>query len=270
MTSPWSDLSRPPLSQSRVRRALRGSELWHDVRVVTSTTSTNLEVAAAARAGETAGLVVIAEEQTAGRGRLDRRWQSPPRAAAMLSALVRPTVAVASWQLLPLLTGLAAVEAVAAVGAIDAALKWPNDVMVDERKLGGILLERVGDAAVIGIGINVSTRAAELPVETATSLALAGGSTDREILVTELLRALERRYLAWRDTDGAMTSVIPAYRERCETIGQQVEVHLPGGDVVRGVATDVDDGGRLVVRDEDTGTVRSWLVGDVTHVRKAG
>jgi BirA family biotin operon repressor/biotin-[acetyl-CoA-carboxylase] ligase len=187
----------------------------------------------------------------------------------LLSALVRPTIDVSAWQLLPLLTGLAAVEAVASVGAIDATLKWPNDIMVDERKLGGILLERVGDAAVVGIGINVSTRAAELPVETATSLALAGGGTDREILVTELLRALERRYLAWHDTDGAMSSVIPAYRERCETIGQHVEVQLPGGELVQGVATDVDDGGRLVVRDHGTGIDRPWLVGDVTHVRKA-
>ena len=93
-------------------------------------------------------------------------------------------------------------------------LKWPNDVLLDGRKLGGVLAERVDDAVVVGIGLNVSTRAAELPVETATSLALAGGRTDREIIVREVLRGLARRYLAWLAAGGAPASVLPAYRER--------------------------------------------------------
>jgi BirA family transcriptional regulator, biotin operon repressor / biotin---[acetyl-CoA-carboxylase] ligase len=270
VTSPWSDLSRPPLSGARLRRAFGAGSVWREVRVLDTAESTNVEVAAAARGGAGAGLVVIAEEQTAGRGRLERQWSSPPRAGVLMSVLLRPTVEVATWPLIPLLTGLAAVEAVAAVGRVEASLKWPNDVMVDERKLGGILVERVDDAVVIGIGLNVSTRDVELPVTTATSLAIAGGSTDREILVKEVLRALERRYTAWHDTGGSMASVIPAYRERCETIGHRVELALPGGDVVRGVAIDVDDSGRLVVRDDATTGERAWLVGDVTHVRKAG
>ena len=115
---------------------------------------------------------------------------------------------------------------------------------------------------------NVSTRADELPVETATSLALAGGSIDREIVTREVLRGLARRYRGWLDRDGAPGSVIPAYRERCETIGLQIELLLPEGDIVRGTAIEIDDGGRLVVRDEATGVERAWLVGDVTHVRK--
>jgi BirA family transcriptional regulator, biotin operon repressor / biotin---[acetyl-CoA-carboxylase] ligase len=251
-------------------RAFQADSRWREVRVLTTTESTNREVAAAARDGVPAGLVIIGEEQTAGRGRLDRGWTSPSRAGIYLSVLLRPTVEVSAWPLIALLTGLAVVEAVAAVGQVEASLKWPNDVMADERKLGGILLERVGDAVVVGVGINVSTTAAELAVETATSLAIVGGSTDREILVKEVLRALERRYDAWHDTGGSMTSVMPAYRERCETIGQQVQIELPGGDAVRGMATDVDDTGRLVVRDDATGQERAWLVGDVTHVRKVG
>jgi BirA family transcriptional regulator, biotin operon repressor / biotin---[acetyl-CoA-carboxylase] ligase len=187
-----------------------------------------------------------------------------------MSALVRPTVDVAAWPMLSLLAGLAVVEAVVGVARVDASLKWPNDVMFDGRKLGGILVERVEDGVVIGIGLNVSTRADELPVETATSLALAGGGTDREIVAKEVLRALARRYVAWHDTGGTPSSVIPAYRERCETIGQLIELQLPGGDAVRGRATDVDDNGRLVVADAVTGAEHSWLVGDVTHVRKAG
>jgi BirA family biotin operon repressor/biotin-[acetyl-CoA-carboxylase] ligase len=185
-----------------------------------------------------------------------------------MSVLLRPHPEVATWSMLPLLTGLAVAEAVAAVGKVDARLKWPNDILVEGRKLAGILAERVESAVVLGIGLNVSTRSDELPVDTATSLALVGGVIDREPLVKELLRSLERRYLAWSDTAGSEQSVIPAYRERCETIGQHVAVQLPGGDVVRGTATAVDDRGCLVVADDVTGAEKSWLVGDVTHVRK--
>jgi BirA family transcriptional regulator, biotin operon repressor / biotin---[acetyl-CoA-carboxylase] ligase len=270
MTSRWSDLERPPLSASRLNRALGGGPVWREIRVLASTGSTNAEVAAAARDGAVEGLVIVAEQQTAGRGRLDRSWASPARAGVLMSALLRPEVPVAAWPLIPLLAGLAVVEAMVSVGQVEATLKWPNDVLVDDKKLGGILVERVDEAVVVGIGLNVSTRVDELPVDTATSLALIGGKTDREIILKEILRALSRRYLAWLDTGGDMSSVIPAYRERCETIGRHVELGLPGGDVVRGVAIGIDDSGRLVVRDEASGTEHAWLVGDVTHVRKAG
>jgi BirA family biotin operon repressor/biotin-[acetyl-CoA-carboxylase] ligase len=268
MTSPWSDLGRPPLSTARLNRALDGGPVWREIRVVASATSTNAELAAAARLGDREGLVVIAEEQTAGRGRLDREWSAPARSGILMSALLRPQVEAAAWPLIPLLTGLAVVEAVVAVGGVDASLKWPNDVLVDGLKLAGILVERVDDAVVVGIGLNVSTRSEELPVETATSLAIAGGATDREILVKEVLRALARRYAVWNDTGGAASSVIPAYRERCETIGHHVDLQVTGGDVVRGVVTAVDDSGRLVLRDDATGAEHAWLVGDVTHVRR--
>jgi BirA family biotin operon repressor/biotin-[acetyl-CoA-carboxylase] ligase len=162
------------------------------------------------------------------------------------------------------------VEAVVAVGKVDARLKWPNDVLVDGRKLAGVLCERVEDAVVVGVGLNVSTRADELATQTATSLAVAGGTTDRESIAKEVLRALSRRYVAWQDSGGAAGSVVPAYRERCETIGSLVDLQLPGGDVVRGVAATVDDHGRLVVSEDATGREQAWLAGDVTHVRKAG
>jgi BirA family biotin operon repressor/biotin-[acetyl-CoA-carboxylase] ligase len=267
VTSAWSDLSRPPLSAARLARAFGGESRWRDVRIVTSTSSTNADVAALARAGAPEGLVIVAEQQTAGRGRLDRQWESPPRAGVLLSALLRPAVEVASWPLISMLAGLAVVEALLAVGQVEAGLKWPNDVLVDDLKLGGILAERVDDAVVVGIGVNVSTRASELPVDTATSLALVGGATDREILIKEILRSLDRRYSAWCDTAGSGATVIPAYRERCETIGHRVDVHLPGGVLVQGKASGIDDDGRLLVRD-DAGAEHAFLVGDVTHVRK--
>lgn len=267
VTSSWSDLSRPPLSAARLARAFDEWSLWRDVRLVASTASTNADVAALARCGEPEGLVVVAEQQTAGRGRLDRQWESPPRAGALLSMLLRPPVEVATWPLIPLIAGLAVVEAVLAVGQVEAALKWPNDIIVDGLKLGGILVERVDDAVVVGIGVNVSTRSHELVVDTATSLALVGGVTDREILIKEILRSLDRRYVAWCGAGGGGATVIPAYRERCETIGHHVEVHLPGGAVVQGEATGIDDDGRLLVRD-GAGAEHGFLVGDVVHVRK--
>ncbi|HVS67283.1 MAG TPA: biotin--[acetyl-CoA-carboxylase] ligase [Mycobacteriales bacterium] len=268
MSGAFSDLSRPPLSAARLQRALAG-DLWRQIDVVAETVSTNADVAAAARAGAAEGLVLVAERQTAGRGRLDRQWESPPRAGLTFSVLLRPALESAQLSLLPLIAGLATAEAVTTVGGVDAALKWPNDVLVGGRKLGGLLVEIAGGAAVVGIGLNVSTRAEELPVETATSLLLAGGSTDREPLLKEVLRSLARRYTEWR-WSGDPGSVLPAYRERCETIGAEVELELPGGDVVRGIATDVDDSGRLVVVDEQTGTAQAWLVGDVTHARRRG
>lgn len=234
------------------------------------TTSTNADVAAEARDRAAEGLVITAEHQSSGRGRLDRQWESPPRAGVLVSALLRPPVAASAWPLLPLLTGLAVVEAVISVGRLDARVKWPNDVMVGGRKLAGILCERVDDAVVVGVGLNVSLTADELPIETATSLAIEGGITDREPLLKELLRSLARRYLAWCDTAGAPGSVLPAYRERCETIDRDIMLALPGGQTVTGVATAIDDEGSLVVLDNATGRTRSWLVGDVTHVRSAG
>lgn len=268
MPSPWSDLARPPLSANRLQRDLSG-ELWREVRVVAATVSTNADLAAEARAGAAEGLVLVAEHQTSGRGRLDRQWESPARAGLTFSLLLRPSLDMAHLSLLPLIAGLAVVEAVSAVAGVDAMLKWPNDVLVDGRKLGGMLVEIAGGGAVVGIGLNVSTRADELPVDHATSVALAGGITDREPLLKEVLRALGRRYTAWR-WSGDPTSVLPAYRERCETIGAEVALELPGGEVVRGLAVDVDDAGRLVVDDSATGERRAWLVGDVTHVRRAG
>src|SRR4051794_15768172 len=134
-SSPWSDLDRPPLSASRLRGALVSGGPWRAVEVVEQTASTNADVSARARAGEAAGLVVIAEEQTAGRGRLDRTWQAPARSSLLLSSLFRPSTPAATWTLLPFVAGVAVAEALRAVARLPAELKWPNDVLVDGRKL---------------------------------------------------------------------------------------------------------------------------------------
>ena len=253
----------------RIADAVVGGGLWREVRVVDVTRSTNADLAAAAQDGAPEGLVLLAERQERGRGRLDRTWESPARAGVLLSVLLRPSVPAHSLPLLPLLVGVAAVEAVRAVADLDARLKWPNDVLVGGRKLGGILVERSDGAVVAGLGLNVSTRADELPVETATSVAIEGGRADREPIVKELLRALARRYATYVAADGSPESVLPAYREVCETIGSDVVVHAPGGEQMHGRAVEVDDSGMLVVRAEDGGE-RRWSAGDVVHVRAEG
>src|SRR5882724_10190991 len=146
MASPWSDLDRPPLSERRLGAVVREGGLWTSLRLVESTASTKADVAAEARRGVPEGLVVIAEQQTGGRGRLDRRWESPARAGILMSVLLRPSVPVPALPLLPLLMGVAVVEAMRAVARVDATLKWPNDVLVHEHKLAGILAERIDDA----------------------------------------------------------------------------------------------------------------------------
>jgi BirA family biotin operon repressor/biotin-[acetyl-CoA-carboxylase] ligase len=267
-SSPWSDLERPPLSAARLRRGLVAAGPWHALDIVGRTTSTNADVSARARAGEPAGYVLIAEEQTAGRGRLDRSWQAPARSSLLVSVLLRPMSSPSTWTLLPFVAGVAVAEAVRGVGRLSAELKWPNDVLVDGRKLGGILVERVDSAVVVGIGVNVSLRSTELPVPTATSVALAGGVADREVLAKEMLRALARRYDLWQAAGGASSSILPAYREICATIGWNVTVQLPGGESVDGLVSAVDDAGRLVVMSDDGAT--SVSAGDVVHVRRAG
>jgi BirA family biotin operon repressor/biotin-[acetyl-CoA-carboxylase] ligase len=248
--------------------------------VVPATGSTNADVAARARAGEPEGLVLTTDDQQAGRGRLDRRWTTPPRAALAVSVLLRPPVPPTRWSWLSLLAGVAVTDALVRVCGVEARLKWPNDVLVpldgEPRKVAGILAEVVGTdarpderAAVLGIGLNVLQTGAELPVPAATSLLLAGAAvTDRETVLKAVLRALSERYRAWCDAGGDPrgSGVAAPYRERCATIGAHVAVQLPEGVRLEGVAEGVDDDGRLLVRTV-AGTPHALAAGDVVHVR---
>lgn len=272
--SPYTDLDRPPLSQRALARALvRPGSLWTSVTVVGRTGSTNADLAEAARAGAPEGGVLVTEYQSAGRGRLGRTWSAPPRSGLMFSMLLRPRVPVARQGWLPLLTGLAAVTALRRVAAVDARLKWPNDVMAGERKLAGVLAERVeagGGAVVVGMGLNVTLRRDELPVETATSLALERAAcTDRDPLLRAVLREVERWYRDWTAADGDADAagLRPAYLAASATAGRTVRVALPGGRTLTGVATGVDAAGCLLVRDGDE--ERAVSAGEVVHVRPA-
>jgi len=306
--SPYTDLTRPPLHESALRRALVVPDgLWTELRVVAETGSTNADVAAAARAHAPEGLVIIAESQSAGRGRLERRWYTPARAGLTLSVLLRPVPAVPVARLgwLPLLAGVALVEAVGRIGVVDAALKWPNDLLVRSAaesdgeaaakgapeggavshgragygKCAGVLAEAVNGgehpAVVLGVGLNVNQRADELPDSAdpsafpATSLAVVGAvCTDRDPLLRGLLRALAGWYARWCAAGGDpdASGLRDAYRSHCVTIGQKVTVSLPGGEVVGGVASDVDADGRLLVAAAEGS--RAFAAGDVRHVRR--
>ena len=253
-----------------MREALGGpGGFWADVRVVETTGSTNADLLAEAGRGLAEGAVLAAEAQSAGRGRLGRTWVSPPRAALTFSVLLRPKAVPAGargW--IPLLTGVAVAAALRAEAAVDARLKWPNDVLAGAAKLAGILAEQSGDAIVVGTGLNVSTRRDELPVPQATSLALEGAATtDRARLLARVLTEFEHRYRAWTghrgDADGS--GLRQEYRGRCATLGRPVRVTLPGGRIVEGTAAEIDPAGRLVVGSAASDVTVS--AGDVVHVR---
>ncbi|MFM9615431.1 biotin--[acetyl-CoA-carboxylase] ligase [Streptomyces sp. V2] len=275
--SPWSDLERPPLNATALRRGLiREGSLWREVRVVRQTGSTNTDLASAADTTPE-GTVLVAEEQTAARGRLDRRWTAPPRSGLFFSVLLRPSqVPVHRWGWLPLLTGVAVATGLSRSAGVDTSLKWPNDLLVkiagEERKAGGILAERAGaDAVVIGVGINVTLKIDELPVPQAGSLALAGAvSTDRDPLLRAVLRSLEDWYGKWRDAEGdPMTSGLQeTYAAGCATLGRTVRAELPGERSVVGEAVAVDGDGRLVLATED-GVREPVGAGDIVHLRPA-
>jgi BirA family transcriptional regulator, biotin operon repressor / biotin---[acetyl-CoA-carboxylase] ligase len=265
---PNTEPSWSPLDPAALEAA--AGSAW-SVTLLPTAGSTN----AVATAHPVPGTVVVADHQTAGRGRLDRVWETPPGAALTFSAVVDPRLADDQWPLLPLATALAVADGVRRAADLDPRLKWPNDLLlagegadgVDEGKFAGILLERVphptdaGRAvAVIGVGINVGMSREQLPVPTATSLAIAGSKADRTAVFGAVVHAL---HVVLTSLAEDPASVLDRYRRACTTLGRQVEVHLPDGDVFTGHAEGVDGHGRLLVDG------RALSAGDVIHVRPA-
>jgi BirA family biotin operon repressor/biotin-[acetyl-CoA-carboxylase] ligase len=283
--SPYGDLERPPLREAALERSLvQDGGLWRELRVVAETGSTNADLAARVADGAPEGTVLVTESQTSGRGRLGRAWEAPPRSGLMFSMLLRPPVPVPMLGWAPLLTGVAVATAVRRMTAwsqegehflrdsgdvaVDVRLKWPNDLLVGDRKLAGILVEKVEDGLVVGVGLNVGLREEELPVATATSLAIEGAPlTDRAPLLRAILRAFETWYREWTALDGdpQTSGLRTAYKELCDTLGRRVRVELPGDERVEGTARDVDGSGRLVV--SGPGGDVAISAGDVVHVR---
>ena len=266
------DPTRRPLDEAALRTAAIGPAGWRTLDVVAETGSTNADLVARVAAGhDVAWNVLVAENQIAGRGRNGRSWSAVPRAQISMSVGV-PTegLPAAAWGWVPLITGLAVVEAVAEVTGIDVGLKWPNDVLAvrDGRKLAGILAEVASPAAaiVVGVGVNVSLGADELPEPTATSLRVLGADDpDRGALVLALLRQLRRRVDGLTAARGADADLVADYVAKSLTISSRVRATLPGAREVIGDAVSIDDQGRLRIDTGDDVTVVS--AGDIVHLR---
>lgn len=231
--------------------------------------STNSVALEAAARGAAEGALFVADEQTAGRGRHGRAWAAPAGSSLLLSLVLRPAVPPASLSLLPLLAGLVLAEVVSPhlPGAV-VALKWPNDLLVDERKAAGILVEASDGAAVVGIGLNVDWRGVTRPAELSGAVSLAEVAVhdvDRWRLLAGLLGVFSRRYDQWRELPAAF---LDGYRRRCATLGRAVRVTTLDGAAVEGQAVDVDGRGALVVRTDGGST--AVTAGDVEHVRPSG
>ena len=246
-----------------------------DIRWFDEIDSTNRALLEEARAGAEEGVVFVADHQTAGRGRLDRTWQAPPGSSLLVSVLLRPGMAPERAHATTAVAGIAASDAVDEIAGFRPLLKWPNDLVHDDRKLGGILAEAIIEggevrAVVIGMGLNVNWP--ELPEElagTATACNLVvGHDVDRTALLHRFLERLRERYLALR-APGGWRGVLVDERRLSATLGRDVRVDLPGDRVVEGRARDLTEDGNLLVETRD-GEVARVSVGDVVHVRPTG
>ncbi|MBV8463245.1 MAG: biotin--[acetyl-CoA-carboxylase] ligase [Acidimicrobiales bacterium] len=244
--------------------------VW-EIRHFDEVDSTNTYVREQARLGARAGLVVVADYQTSGRGRLERRWESPRGANLLVSILLRPACDGTRVHLCTGAVALAAADACQEVAGVDAVLKWPNDLLVGEAKLAGVLAEAEFErgslaAVVVGIGVNVAWPGP--PESGGTCLDEVGSAerpVDRHVLLDRLLSALAPRCASLEDPDGRR-ALAGEVRRRCATLGRTVRVVLPGGEFT-GRATTIDDAGHLVV---DTGAgTRRVAAGDVVHLRSA-
>ncbi|MTE22719.1 biotin--[acetyl-CoA-carboxylase] ligase [Microbacterium sp. ZXX196] len=234
------------------------------IEEVPSTGSTNEDLAERIRAGEAWPHLgaYLTRDQRGGRGRLGRAWRAPAGSSLAISvALDARRIPPERRGWIPLVAGVAMRDAASRQLPAPAGVKWPNDVLVGERKLCGILAEVAGPAIVVGSGVNTRMRQDERPVPTATSFAMEGVRVDEDRLLADYLGRL--RELSARLVRASVREVV---REACVTLGREVTAHLPGGDTVTGVASDIDEDGRLVLLAPGP---RAIAAGDVVHVRPA-
>lgn len=214
--------------------------------------------------------VLMTRDQTKGRGRLDRIWVAPAGSALAVSVLLRRLPvdpAARGW--IPLAAGLAMADAVAAqLPGHEVEVKWPNDVLVDGRKICGILAEAAADAVIVGSGVNTAMTAQQLPVPTATSFAALDVQVDEDTLLAAYLRGLDAHLSGLSGQGDAVVSGLhAAVTARCGTVGKHVRVSLPSGQTLEGIVEGLDAEGRLVV--EVDGIAHPVSAGDVVHVRPA-
>ncbi len=249
-----------------IERRVVSRRLTIDVLVFDTTPSTNDVLRAMAQGGACDGTVVVARHQTAGRGRLGRTWASPP-GGAYFSLLLRPMLEADRYPLLTLLAGSAVCEALRALG-VSAALKWPNDVLVCERKVGGILCEVVDGALIVGIGVNLNSHVADFPHEIQERLTtvreVTGHTVDIATFIADVLTGIGTR-LERLEATGDDQAVIEEWSRLSCTLGRHVKV-VDGGQVVEGLATGIGPSGALML--ETTSGPLLVRAGDVQHVQQ--
>lgn len=273
----------PDLTPETIRDSLRTRALGRRLEWRQDTASTNSVALELARQDVAHGTLVVADRQTAGRGRLGRAWYSPPACNLYWSLVLRPDPAsgdamhYVSW--IPLVTGVAIARALGALGVARVSLKWPNDIQIREKKAGGVLCERTGlrtgiGAVVVGVGLNVNGDPATYPEDfreqTTSLVAEAGSPFDRAGLLCEILALLERRLDAMAGE--GHEDLVEEYRELCSTLHRQVRVHVVGGGTLEGIADSIGTDGalRLVPSGPDRPKGSTPIVvhaGDVVHVR---
>ena len=248
---------RAALNESAMNATLRGS-YWR-VSVFQYLTSTQSELFGKENLQH--GDVFVTEYQSAGRGRLDRTFEATKSSALLFSLYLEPKRDKLEWNLIPLLAGLSLVTALTKLDqTIVTSLKWPNDLLIGEKKVAGILAEAHANGVVVGIGLNVEMSQSELPVATATSLKLENFTElNRNLILPEILKNLAKTIELWESSSNI---VLEQYRKVSSTIGKEVEVHLPSGEILRSQAVGISDTGELQLA-----SGARINVGDVIHLR---
>ena len=246
---------RAPLDSQAINANL--TQYWR-VSVVELTASTQSDLIELVTQGRAqAGDVIVANFQSSGRGRLTRSFEAPPGSALLFSFYIKPSRARSDWGWIPLLAGVSVAQS---LPGVNARVKWPNDILINEKKVSGLIAQVVDDGIVIGIGINVGMHASEIPVPQATSLAIEGVlNISRNELLTNLLATFEKNFTQW---DQGSDGIWAVYEGMSATIGQTVEVHYPDGTVEGGTAVSVSASGELVLADGV-----HVLAADIIHLR---
>lgn len=248
---------REALNESAINATLRGS-YW---RVSVFQTVASTQTALIGKDNLKHGDVFVTEHQSAGRGRLDRTFEATESSALLFSLYLKPKLNKMEWSAIPLLAGLSLVTALTELDkTIAISLKWPNDLLIGEKKVAGILAEASADGVIVGIGLNVEMAESELPVPTATSLKLENfAELNRNAILPEILRNFALNIELW---ESGSQDLFEQYRQTSSTLGKEVEIHLPSGEIISSKATGITTLGELLLANG-----ARVNVGDVIHLR---
>ena len=252
------EVLRTPLDEAEINS--RVTPYWR-VSVVELTGSTQNDLLQLVESNNALdGQVIATEFQSNGRGRLDRTFQAPAQSALLFSFYIKPRKERSDWGFIPLIAGLSLVRAITTIDtAMNVSLKWPNDLIINEKKCAGIIAQTTNEGVVIGIGLNVSMTPNELPVSTATSLAIEGSTiTDRNLLLSHLLNTFAELFEAWEEG----FELLDEYASASSTIGKKVRIELPNGENLEATVARISHTGELVLDDG-----RHVTAGDVIHLR---